>query len=75
MDDDVDENVASDLILLCMPRDEGADCEEDEEAAKTTVSAMGIAWSSGRVDVGMLVDAPQPAWIEKNVSATADSSG
>lgn len=73
-DDDVDENVASDLILLSMPRDEGAEFEDEEDTSRTTVGALGITWSSGRVDVGMIVDAPEPAWIEKDVSCTPMSS-
>ena len=67
-DDEVDENVASDLLILSMPRDEGAEFEDEEDSAKTMVSAIGIAWSSGRVDIGMLVDAPEPAWVDKDVS-------
>lgn len=66
-DDDLDENVASDIVILNMPRHEGEEFE-DAEAVSTTVSAVGIAWSSGRVDIGLLVDAPEPAWVEKDVS-------
>lgn len=72
-DDDVDENVASDLVILCMPRDEGTEFEDEDESVKTTVSAVGIAWSSGRVDIGMVVNAPEPAWVEKDVSPATHS--
>lgn len=72
-EDDVEENVASDLILLCMPRDEGAEFEDEDESDKMTTSAVGIAWSSGRVDIGMIVDAPEPAWVEKDVGLASNS--
>lgn len=67
-DDDMEENVASDLVLLCMPRHEGAEFEDEDESERATISALGITWSSGRIDIGMIVDTPEPAWVEKDVS-------
>lgn len=62
-DDEDEDNVASDIIVLTMPRHEEHGNEEEDAGSSGSIGAVGIAWSSGRVDIGLLANALEPAWV------------
>jgi nucleoporin NUP82 len=62
-EEDDDDDVASDL-LVWSPRG------EDEE--EVGVGVMAIAWSSGRVDLGLETEPVEPRWVGSRVSAATD---
>lgn len=66
--DDSEEDAANDISVLVMPRHQ-ADALQDE-ASSSTISGFAIAWSSGRMDVGLMARAPEPAWAESEVSSS-----
>lgn len=64
-DDDYEESYASDIaIMRSSTRDEGG----EDGSSGEDVKAVGIVWSSGRIDIGLLIDAAEPVWVEDNVS-------
>lgn len=52
--DDVDEQMATDLIVIRA----GADSESTHR-----INVLAIAWSGGRVDLGVEVEPPEPRWV------------
>lgn len=64
--DDAEDNVASDIISLCVPRQAGDELHGVEEG-QPMVNVTAIGWSNGRVDVG-LPDILEPAWVGDEVS-------
>ncbi|KAL1408218.1 hypothetical protein Q8F55_005024 [Vanrija albida] len=63
--DGVDEQSATDLIVLRASGD-----NEDESGPRLNV--MAIAWSAGRVDLGVAIETPEPRWVTSRDPAPAD---
>ncbi|TXT13342.1 hypothetical protein VHUM_00709 [Vanrija humicola] len=63
--DGVDEQSAADLIVLRASGD-----NEDENAPR--VNVVAIAWSAGRVDLGVAIDTPEPRWVTSRDPAPSD---
>lgn len=64
---DEEEQVASDLHIgrCCVPVGQG---EGDDEAEREEIVLVAIAWSGGRVDLGVVGEKPEPQWITSKVS-------
>ena len=63
---DEEEQVASDLFIFSAPG--GKETAEE-------LSILVIAWSGGRVDIGIATEAPEPRWISSRVSELSSTSG
>jgi nucleoporin NUP82 len=57
--DDEDDPVACDLVIMAIP--------VGDESNRDEVNVIGLAWSDGRVDVGLDVDKVQPQWVTARV--------
>lgn len=63
--DGVDEQSATDLIVLRASGD-----NEDDNGPR--VNVIAIAWSAGRVDLGVAIDTPEPRWVTSRDPAPGD---
>jgi nucleoporin NUP82 len=64
-DDDTEESYASGIAITSSST---RDDDDEEHSSGESIKAMCIAWSSGRVDIGHLMTASEPVWVEDNVS-------
>lgn len=64
-DDDTEESYASDIAITSSSTRED---DDEERSSGESIKAMCIAWSSGRVDIGHLMTASEPVWVEDHVS-------
>ena len=67
-----DEQVASDLYITSVT---GNPEEEDEGVEREELIVVAIAWSGGRVDLGVEMEKPEPQWIASRVRLTRCSAG
>ncbi len=65
--DDIDEQSATDITILHA----AGDVPEGEEAGPR-VDVLAIAWSSGRVDLGIDADGCEPRWVTSRDPAPTD---
>lgn len=65
--DDIDEQSAADIAILHAAGD-----VPEGEVASAHVNVLAIAWSSGRVDLGIDADGCEPRWITSRDPAPTD---
>lgn len=71
--DDVDEQCATDLVIMHATGDVGdASGEEREDDSGPRVNVVAIAWSSGRVDLGVDTEGSEPRWLTSRDPAPSD---
>nr|XP_018260420.1 uncharacterized protein I303_07339 [Kwoniella dejecticola CBS 10117]OBR82578.1 hypothetical protein I303_07339 [Kwoniella dejecticola CBS 10117] len=61
--DEDEEQAATDLLVSDVPPPEGQEGEGS--------SVIAIAWSGGRVDIGLEVDKPEPRWLSSRDPSTS----
>lgn len=67
--DEIDEQVASDIVVFpAVPADADAAPSEDTQP----INVVGIAWSGGRIDVGVEEVAPEPRWLSSRDPVDAE---
>lgn len=67
--DEIDEQIASDIVVFpAVPAEADSAPTEDVEP----INVVGIAWSGGRIDIGIEERAPEPRWLSSRDPADSE---